>query len=64
MNATNTPLFDNITAGTDLDEVLHAAAHLDTADLLALMEARGARTGLEFVLWDRLSAMHDAMAVA
>lgn len=64
MNAVNNPLFDKITTSTDLDEVLHAAAHMDTADLLALMDARSARTGLELVLWDRLSAMHDAMADA
>ena len=64
MNTATNPLFDNITASTDLDEVLRAADNLSVADLLAMMEKRGASTGLELVLCDRLSAAHAAMETA
>ena len=50
MNAINNLLFAPINDTTHLDEVLNETAHMDTAELLALVSRPGACTGLELVL--------------
>ncbi len=61
MNAINNLLFAPIDDTTDLDEVLNATAHMDTAELLALVSRPGACTGLELVLLDRFDALQEEL---
>ncbi len=61
MNAINNLLFAPINDTTHLDEVLNATAHMDTAELLALVSRPGACTGLELVLLNRFDALREEL---
>ena len=62
MNTATNLLLAPVTDTADLDEVLNATAHMDTADLLAMMGARlGACTGLELVLLNRFDALQEEL---
>lgn len=61
MNTIASLLAADINDHTDIEQVLMAADALTTAQLLELATARGARTGLELVLMDRLGTAQAAL---
>ena len=61
MNTITALLAADLNDHTDTEQVLTTADALTTAQLLELAKARGARTGLELVLIDRLDALHAVL---